>query len=106
MISNARSWKQSPASTAVDSSKARWTVGLPRRKIVIVHARQIVMDQRIDVDRLDRRAGADAALLVEPEQPAGGDGQQRPDALAAAEPGVAHRLEQTVAPVARTDQIA
>ena len=31
-------------------------------QVVVVHARQIVVDQRIDVDRLDRRAGAKRAL--------------------------------------------
>ena len=79
---------------------------LAAAQIVIVHARQVVVDQRIDVDRLDRRTGADDPLLVQSEQPAGGDGQQRADALAAAQPGMAHRLEQPVAAVAWPDQIA
>ena len=39
---------------------------LAAAKIVVVHARQIVVDQRIDVDRLDRRAGAERALPRRP----------------------------------------
>ncbi len=78
--------------------------GLAAAQIVIVHARQIVVDHRVDVDRLDRRAGADRALLVHPEQARGGDGQQRPEPLAAANPGMAHRREQAVAAIARVSQ--
>ena len=78
---------------------------LAAAQVVVVHARQIVVDQRIDVDRLDRRAGADRAVLVESEQAAGGDGQQRAKPLAAADAGVAHRLEQPVAAVAGVCQI-
>ena len=49
---------------------------LAAAKVVIVHARQIVVDQRIDVDRLDRGAGPDGAVLGDPEQARCGDGQQ------------------------------
>ena len=35
--------------------------------VVIVHARQIVVDQRIDVDRLDRAAGAKRAFRIDRE---------------------------------------
>ena len=38
-------------------------------KVGIVHARQIVVDQRIDVDRLDRAADAQRPLAVDREQP-------------------------------------
>ena len=44
--------------------------------------------------------------LGQPEQPAGGHRQQRAKPLAAAQPGIAHRLEQFVAPVARPCQIS
>jgi hypothetical protein len=51
----------------------------------IVHARQIVMDQRIDVDRFDRAADPKRALAVDRKKPRCGDGQQRPKALASAD---------------------
>ena len=37
-------------------------------QVVVVHARQIVVDQRIDVDRLDRGAGADGTVFRNAEQ--------------------------------------
>ena len=53
------------------------------------------------MDRLDRGAGANRAILVDPEQARRGDGQQRPQFLAPADRGMAHRGEQSVARVAR-----
>lgn len=78
---------------------------LSAAKIIIIHARQIVMYQRIDVDCLDCRAGTNGPLLGKSEQAAGGNRQQRPKPLPTAEPGVAHGLEQPVAAVAGADQI-
>ena len=99
-ISNASACRLSPASTASASPNALWTVGLPRLQIVIVHARQIVVDQRIDVDRLDRRADPQRPLGIDGEQLRGGAGQQRAQPLAAADRGMAHRLVEAVAGVA------
>ena len=55
-ISNASAWRLSPASTAVGFAERLVDGRLAAPQIVIVHARQIVVDQRIDVDRLDRRS--------------------------------------------------
>ena len=54
-------------------------------QVGVVHARQIVVDQRIDVDRLDRAADAKRALAVDREQPRRGDREQRAEPLAAAD---------------------
>ena len=70
-------------------------------EVGIVHARQIVMDQRIDVDRLDRAADAQRALPVDREQARRGDGEQRPEPLAAADRRMAHRFIEPLAAVAR-----
>ena len=72
---------------------------LAAAQIGIVHARQIVVDQRIDVDRLDRAADAQRSIAVDREQSRSGDGEQRPKPLAAADRGMAHRLEQALAAV-------
>ena len=72
--------------------------------VIVVHAGQIVVDQRIDVDRLDGGADADGAALVDREKASGRHRQQRPEALAAADRGVAHGLEQAVAAVSRRAQ--
>ena len=69
-------------------------------QVGVVHARQIVVDQRIDVDRLDRAADAQRPVAVDGEQPRRGDGEQRPKSLAAADRRMAHRLEQPFAVVA------
>ena len=45
----------SPARMAVASSNALWTVGWPRLQIVVVHRRQVVVDQRIAVHAFERR---------------------------------------------------
>ena len=77
---------------------------LAAAQIVIVHRRQVVVDQRIDVDRLQRDGGAAAALAVDTEQVGGGDQQDRPQPLAAADRGVTHRAIQVAAGVVRNDQ--
>ena len=78
---------------------------LPAPEIIIVHARQIVVDEGIDVDGLNCRSGPHGAPLVDPEKACGGDGQQRPDPLAPPNGGVAHRLEQARAAIPRDRQI-
>ena len=56
MISNARSWKQSPP-VRRSIHRRRDERSASPAEVVIVHAWQIVMDQRIDMDRLDRCPG-------------------------------------------------
>ena len=69
-------------------------------EVGIVHARQIVVDQRIDVDRLDRAADAERPIAVDREQARSGDGEQRTEPLAAADRGVPHRFVEPLAAVA------
>ena len=68
-------------------------------QVRVVHARQIVVDQRINVDRLDRAADAERPLRIDREQARRGDGEHRAEPLAAADCRVAHRLKQSLAAV-------
>ena len=52
------------------------------------------MDQRIDMDRLYRAANTQCRCTVHIEQRAGCNDEQRAQSLAAADAGMAHRLEQ------------
>ncbi len=97
--SKAKAWSESPARIAVDSSKARCQRRLAAPEVVIVHARQIVVDQRVNVDAFDRERGPHRARALDVEQVAGGDHEQRPNALAAADRGVAHRFVEPAARV-------
>jgi hypothetical protein len=72
---------------------------LPAPDVVIVHARQIVVDQRINVNGLDRCTGTDRALSIDAEQLRGRDGKERPQALATANGSVTHGREQLVTSV-------
>ena len=92
---NARLCSASPTSSAVASSNSTWHGGLAAAQHVVVHAGQVVVHQRIGVDQLDRGAGDLAAARARAAgHLAGGERQQRPHALAAAEHGIAHRLVQ------------
>ena len=64
---------------------------------IIVHAGQIVMDQRIDMHRLNRGAGAHGSGPVNSIHRGRGGKQQRPQPLAPANGGIAHRLIQPAA---------
>ena len=57
---------------------------------VIVHGRQVVVHQRIGVDQFDRGGGRVQPAFLGAEDAAGGVHQQRADALAAAQCGMAH----------------
>ncbi len=59
-------------------------------QVVVVHARQVVVHQRVGVDQLDRRGRAIRAARVATPRPRPRVDQQRPHALAAAEHRVAH----------------
>ena len=61
---------------------------------VVVHARQVVVDQRVGVDQLDRAGGAERRAVVAVDRVGRGQDEQRPQALAAVEDGVAHRLAE------------
>ncbi|ODN72629.1 hypothetical protein A6302_00122 [Methylobrevis pamukkalensis] len=66
--------------------------------VVVVHRRQVVMDQRIAVDAFGRRGGqqevAGPVVDVAAEQPGGLDGEEGAQPLAPAEHRVAHRVQQ------------
>ena len=62
------------------------------------------MDERIDVNRLDRCAGSKRAVASDSERTGSGDGQKRTQPLSAANGCVAHRLEEDVAAVIVRDE--
>jgi hypothetical protein len=72
---------------------------LAAAEVVVVHRRQIVMDQRIDVNRFDGGGDPQGALRVDGEEASGGHGQERPEPLAATDRCMAHGFEQAVAAV-------
>ena len=68
--------------------------GLAAAQVVIVHRRQVVVDQRIAVDELHRRRHPHRAVAGDAEQAGAGHDQEGTQPLAAAQACVAHRLEQ------------
>ena len=70
--------------------------GTAPAQVVIVHAWQVVVDQRIGVDAFHRDGGAQQRIFVGIEKAAHFQHEERPHALAAGERGVAHRLEQAL----------
>ena len=84
-----------------DQDRRRLVVGLvagraPAAQVVVVHGRKVVVHQRIHVDQLDGAGGRLDLILGESQRARGGEQQRGPDALAAAEHAVAHRLMQTL----------
>src|SRR5947209_2380113 len=79
--------------------RRRLVEGTVRRRtaaaeIVVIHGGEIVVDERIAVDHLERRAGTQRALVLRAEESRRLDHQERPQPFAAAERRVAHRLEE------------
>jgi hypothetical protein len=66
--------------------------GLPTAQVVVVHRREVVVDQRVRMDHLDRRAEREDLGRRTPEGLGCGEGEHRPDALATGEQRVAHGL--------------
>ena len=64
--------------------------GATAPQIIVIHAGQIVMHQRIGVQHFDGRAGAQGVAVIHPEQAGGMQHQERPQPLAAGEGGIAH----------------
>ncbi len=64
----------------------------PPAQVVIVHGREIVMDERIAVDAFQRRARPQRLLSRDIEQAGRLDQQERPQPLARAQGRVAHGL--------------
>ncbi len=63
-------------------------------QVVVVHGRQIVVDQRVGVDDLDRGRHVVEFRFLEAKRVARRIHQQRAHALAAVEGGIAHGLPQ------------
>ena len=63
-------------------------------QVVVVHRRQVVVDQRIAMQAFDRRPDPPRAVAFGAEGARRLDDQERPQPFAAAENGVAHRLDQ------------
>lgn len=68
--------------------------GLAAAEVVVVHRRQVVVDQRIAVDQFDCGGGGVEVGLAGAERGAGGVGEQRAHALAAVEHAMSHRPVQ------------
>src|SRR4051812_1772840 len=64
----------------------------PAAQVVVVHRRQVVVDERVGVDQLERRRERQHVARVAADRTRGRQGEHRPDALAAREQAVAHRL--------------
>jgi hypothetical protein len=65
---------------------------LAAAQLVVVHGREVVVNQRVGVDHLDRRRDRKDLVGVAAERLRGRERQHRPDALAARQERVAHRL--------------
>ena len=61
-------------------------------EIVVVHAGQVVVHERIGVQHLDGRGHAQRMGRLDTEQPRGFEDQERPEALSAGKGGIAHRF--------------
>ena len=68
--------------------------GLAAAEVVVVHRRQVVVDQGIGVHHLDRRGDAERRGAGDAELPRAFQHQEAAQPLAAADRGVAHGLEQ------------
>jgi len=64
----------------------------PPAQVVIVHGREIVMDERIAVDAFQRRARPQRLLARDAEQAGGLDEKKGPQPFARAQGCIAHRL--------------
>ncbi len=81
----------------------RLVEGLVRRRpaapeVVVVHRRQVVVDQRIAMHAFDGAAGAQRRPGLGAERPRGLDRQERAQPLAAAERAIAHGVEHALRP--------
>ena len=90
----------------------RRLVELPMRRraaapqIVVVHRRQVVVHERVGVNELDGRGDGVERVFGRADELAACVHEQGPDALAAAEHRVAHRVEQSLGDVVvRTEDV-
>ena len=59
-------------------------------QVAVVHRRQVIVDQRIGMNHLDRRRDLQGAAPDHPEQPRSGEHQQRPQPLAGSQRRISH----------------
>ena len=82
----------------------------PAAQVVVVHRRQVVVDQRVGVHQLERRGRRQQALRLLAERLAGREREDRAHPLAAGEQRVPHRLDEALgaapSPGARSDRSA
>ena len=80
---------------------------LAAAQVVVVHRRQIVVDERVAMQELDRGAGLHNSGVVALEEAGGLDDEERPQALAAGERRVPHRRHQPrrAGDIARTRRV-
>ena len=76
---------------------------LAAAQLVVVHGREVVVDERVGVDHLDRGRDRQDLLGIAAERLRGRESQHRPDALAAGQQRVAHRLLEPRCVVARPE---
>ena len=80
---------------------------LAAAKVVIVHARQVVMNQRVDVNRLDCAPDPQGSLRIDREQPRGRGGKKRAKPFASPDRRVAHRFIEPLTPIlGRNEEIS
>ncbi|MCY1171823.1 hypothetical protein D9M73_119460 [compost metagenome] len=72
--------------------------------VVIIHCGKIVVDQRIDMDALDRGTRPTDRIAIDVEQTPGREHKQRAQAFAATNRGMAHRAVQIRARIFRDRQ--
>lgn len=80
--------------------------GLAAAQVVVVHARQVVVDERIVVHQLQRAGIRQRQMPVDPAQPRKLERQHRADAFAAGEDAVAHGFIQPRIGLVRGEQAA
>ena len=79
--------------------------GIAAPEVVIVHGRQVVVDQGIGVDHLHGAGGWQGPLRIAAHRLAGRQHQDRPDPLAAGKDRVAHGLMQAAGPFGLFGQV-
>ena len=72
--------------------------GTSAAQIVVVHRREVVVDERVRVDELERRGQGQDPLRGTPDRPRRGQRQHRADALAAGQQRIAHGLVEARSP--------
>ena len=69
--------------------------GLPATQVVIVHGREVIVNQRVGMDQLQRHGRGVQVVIRGAQGAAGRIDQHRPQPLAAHQQGVAHGRLQT-----------